>query len=97
MTEATFDLAGRVAVVTGASAGIGELTARRLAARGMKLVLGARREDRLRRIAADLEGGRGASTLPLALDVTDRGSVDAFARAAEDFAGDFLLGFLQLQ
>lgn len=62
-----------VAVVTGASGGIGEASARRLAAEGYEVVLGARRVDRLRGIAADI-GGRA-----LPLDVTDDASVEAFA------------------
>jgi NADP-dependent 3-hydroxy acid dehydrogenase YdfG len=61
-----------VTVVTGASSGIGEATARRLAAEGFDVVLGARREDRLRAIAADI-GARW-----MVLDVTDADSVDRF-------------------
>ena len=64
-----------VAVVTGASSGIGEATARRLAAEGFDVVLGARRIDRLQAIATDI-GGRRARALPL--DVTDAASVAAF-------------------
>jgi NADP-dependent 3-hydroxy acid dehydrogenase YdfG len=60
------------AVVTGASAGIGEATARQLAAAGFHVVLGARRLDRLKAIAGEI-GGEA-----LELDVTDAGSVDAF-------------------
>ncbi|MGX6449088.1 SDR family NAD(P)-dependent oxidoreductase [Patulibacter sp. S7RM1-6] len=62
-----------VAVVTGASGGIGEATARRLATEGFEVVLGARRLDRLREIAAEIDG----RALPL--DVTDEDSVAAFA------------------
>lgn len=63
-----------VAVVTGASSGIGEATARRLAREGFDVVLGARRLDRLQSIAADI--GPRARALPL--DVTDTSSVAAF-------------------
>jgi NADP-dependent 3-hydroxy acid dehydrogenase YdfG len=63
-----------VAVVTGASSGIGAASARRLADEGFTVVLGARRVDRLRDVAAAI--GESARALPL--DVTDPASVDAF-------------------
>jgi NADP-dependent 3-hydroxy acid dehydrogenase YdfG len=62
-----------VAVVTGASGGIGEATARRLAAEGFEVVLGARRVDRLEAIAREIDGRA------VALDVTDDASVALFA------------------
>jgi NADP-dependent 3-hydroxy acid dehydrogenase YdfG len=67
-----------VAVVTGASAGIGAATARALAASGFKVVLGARRLDRLREVAEPI-GGRS-----LHLDVTDPDSVQTFAAEVPD-------------
>lgn len=63
----------RVAVVTGASSGIGEATAKTLAALGFKVVCAARREDRVRAVA-DAVGGTAIVT-----DVTDQESVDALA------------------
>ena len=63
-----------VAVVTGASSGIGAAAAQRLADEGFSLVLGARRVDRLSDVAASI--GDRARALPL--DVTDPASVDAF-------------------
>lgn len=68
----------RVAVVTGASSGIGAATARGLAAAGFHVVLTARRADRIEAIAAELnDAGPSASAYPL--DVTDREAVHAFA------------------
>jgi len=66
------------AVVTGASSGIGAATARHLAAAGHRVVLTARRAERIEALAKELtQAGHEASAHPL--DVTDRAAVDAFA------------------
>lgn len=65
-----------VAVVTGASSGIGAATAKALASRGYKVVAGARRVDRIRKVVGD-----SGDAMPL--DVTDRRSVEEFVRAVE--------------
>lgn len=61
-----------VAVISGASSGIGAASARALAAAGFRVVLGARRLDRISKLAGELDG----SGVPL--DVTDQDSIDAF-------------------
>ncbi|WP_063046066.1 SDR family NAD(P)-dependent oxidoreductase [Nocardia pseudovaccinii] len=68
----------RTAVVTGASSGIGEATARELAKQGYHVVVGARRLDRLRRLADEIGG------TALELDVTSDNSVRAFTDAIEN-------------
>ncbi|MDN6677587.1 SDR family oxidoreductase, partial [Corynebacterium variabile] len=73
--------AAPVAVVTGASSGIGAATARALAAAGYQVVLGARRIEKLTEVAEECGG------TALALDVTDQRSVDAFAAAVTETIG----------
>jgi NADP-dependent 3-hydroxy acid dehydrogenase YdfG len=65
----------RIAVVTGASSGIGEATCQALAGAGFHIVAGARRQDRLQKVVAPL----GGEALPL--DVTQLPSIDAFVQA----------------
>jgi NADP-dependent 3-hydroxy acid dehydrogenase YdfG len=80
MTESvSTPLAGRVAVVTGASSGIGEATARRLAASGAKVAVLARRADRLEKLVNEIEQA-GGTALALAVDVTDASAVRAAAQ-----------------
>ena len=74
-------LSDKVVLVTGASSGIGAGIARELGGAGAKIMLGARRLNRLEDLASEIEAS-GGTTLPHALEVTDRDSVRAFAEAA---------------
>ena len=73
----------RVAVITGASSGIGEATARALAADGHRLALLARRVDRIQALAGELGGG----TIAIEADVTDRDSIVAAAERVNSELG----------
>jgi len=70
----TDNIAGKVVVVTGASSGLGEATARLLSAQGATIVLGARRMDRLLSLTAELSS-KGGKALAVATDVVDRDQV----------------------
>ncbi|WP_435062227.1 SDR family oxidoreductase, partial [Amycolatopsis thermoflava] len=79
-------LTGRVAVVTGASSGIGAATAERLAALGAKVAVAARRKDNLDGLV-DRITAAGGTALALPLDVTDRDAVAAAAGQVADQLG----------
>ncbi|MDY3300474.1 MAG: SDR family oxidoreductase [Limosilactobacillus reuteri] len=76
----------KVVVITGASSGMGEATAKLLAKDGDKLVLGARRENRLQEIAKDIEK-LGGEAVYAATDVTNDDEVEALAKLAIDKFG----------
>ncbi|MFE1962427.1 SDR family oxidoreductase [Streptomyces sp. NPDC059479] len=76
----------KVVLITGASSGIGEATARRLAASGHRVMLGARRTDRIAAIAKDIQADGGAADHH-ELDVTSLESTRSFARAARERYG----------
>jgi NAD(P)-dependent dehydrogenase (short-subunit alcohol dehydrogenase family) len=78
----SFDISGQVALVTGASSGIGRHFAEVLAQAGAKVAVAARRADRLADLAREIEG-RGGECLPLACDVTKQDSIAAAIAAVE--------------
>lgn len=81
---------GKWALVTGASSGIGEEFARRLAARGLNLVLVARREERLKVLAEEVREAYGIETVVAPVDLTDRD----FLSTLTDQIGDRKIGLL---
>ena len=82
----SIDLSGRVALVTGASSGLGSQFARTLAGAGAAVVLAARRLDRLKELRARIEG-EGGDAHVLEMDVTDIASIRAAVAHAETEVG----------
>ena len=76
----------KVVIITGASSGIGEATARLLASQGAKVVLGARRTDNLKRIADEIKQS-GGQVAYQALDVTKQEDNDSIVKLANDTFG----------
>ena len=80
------NIEGKVVVITGASSGLGESTARHLAKLGATVVLGARRKDRLDAIVKDIQAA-GGEALAVAVDVTKRSEVEGLVKKAIDTYG----------
>lgn len=80
------ELSGKVAIITGASSGIGQATARKLAADGAKVVLAARRTDRLEELKSEIEKAGGSAHV-VATDVTDADAVKRLAKETKDAFG----------
>ena len=88
-----FDLTGQIAVVTGASSGLGKQMARAFARQGANLAILARRFERLADFAKELEKEYGVKVLPVKCDVTATDSINEAAKAVEKEYGkvDILL------
>jgi NAD(P)-dependent dehydrogenase (short-subunit alcohol dehydrogenase family) len=86
MSENLFDLSGQVALVTGASRGLGLYFARALARAGANLILTSRNKADLTRSVSEIEA-LGRKALPLELDVRDQGSIERMAAATEQAWG----------
>jgi NADP-dependent 3-hydroxy acid dehydrogenase YdfG len=80
------NIEGKVVVITGASSGLGESTARYLAKLGATVVLGARRKDRLDTIVKDIQAN-GGKALAVEVDVTKRADVEGLVKKAIDAYG----------
>ncbi|MDY6777033.1 MAG: SDR family oxidoreductase [Candidatus Nanohaloarchaea archaeon] len=70
------EIEGRAALITGASSGIGRATAEKLASHGVDVALAARSENKLARLAADIQDEYGVETLAVPTDVTEVGEVE---------------------
>lgn len=86
MSNVNDPINSKVVIITGASSGLGEATAQRLAERGAKLVLAARREDRLKSLTEELTA-KGAEVTWQVTDVTDSQQVESLAALAKKTFG----------
>lgn len=86
MTQQRFDLTGKTALITGASSGLGVHFAQTLASAGARVVVTARRTDRLEALVAKLQA-QGHEALAVPMDVTDADSVNAAFEQAEQHWG----------
>jgi len=86
MTNPSHPTSSKVVLITGASSGIGEATARHLATKGHRIVLGARRTDRVAAVAHEIRKA-GGEALHQELDVTDLDNVKAFVAFAHERYG----------
>src|SRR5437899_11123429 len=82
----TSNITDKVVVITGASSGIGESTAKLLAKQGAKVVLGARRSNRIDAVVQEISAS-GGKAIGFATDVTKRAEVEALIQGAVDGFG----------
>ena len=87
MTKNYFDLSGQVAIVTGASGGLGVQMAKALANQGANIVVMARRQEKIDAVAAEIAEEFGVKTLAIRCDITDTANVDAAVAEALEKMG----------
>ncbi|MGL4883588.1 MAG: SDR family oxidoreductase [Waterburya sp.] len=80
------EIQNKIVIITGASSGLGEATAKRLAKHGAKLMLAARREDRLQKLVTEIEQDGGTAKYQVT-DVSDRSQVEALVKATHQAYG----------
>ena len=80
------EINNKVVIITGASSGLGEATARRLAKNGAKLMLAARREEKLQELVSDIQKEGGTAKYQIT-DVTERSALKDLAKATQDAYG----------